>query len=193
MKNKNIKIGLVSIFALTAGITSGLYFWGDSEPVYSQNENLVDDFYNDLYNVQDSRVRIIYFGYTNCPDVCPTSLATLSMALKNISDEQLAQVRPIFISLDSKRDTFDIVDEYAKYFHSSIEGMSTKYKNIEYLAHKYGVLFRFSQLNHSEIEYTVDHNSYFYFTSPDGELLEKIPHTLNYNILRDAIERFTKT
>lgn len=74
-----------------------------------------------VFDVNDPRIRIVYFGFTRCPDVCPTSLAMLAGALNQISDEQKAQLRPMFISLDPERDEADASAKYAHYFHPMIE------------------------------------------------------------------------
>ncbi len=73
----------------------------------------------DLYNIDDPRPRIVYFGYTHCPDVCPTSLAVLSAALKSLPESTQKAVSPVFITLDPKRDTSEKASEYAHFFSSS--------------------------------------------------------------------------
>ena len=143
----------------------------------------------DIYDPQDSRLRVVYFGYTHCPDVCPTSLAILSAALKGIDDKQLAQLWPIFITLDPQRDTPEKSAEYAHYFHNNITGMTGSEEQIKGLAEKYGVLYMRTELKDSALEYAIDHSSYFYFLQPDGTLVEKVQHTLNPAILVEAIDR----
>ncbi len=75
----------------------------------------------DIFDTSDDRIRIVYFGFTRCPDVCPTSLAMLAGALNQIDDAQKAQLRPMFISLDPERDEADASAKYAHYFHPMIE------------------------------------------------------------------------
>lgn len=142
-----------------------------------------------LYDQDDPRLRIIYFGYTHCPDVCPTSLAVLSAALKEVKQDQLDQIWPIFITLDPERDPPAKSAEYAQYFHKNIIGMTGNATQTKALAEKYGVLYMRTELENSALEYAIDHSSFFYFLKPDGSLLEKVPHTLNSAILVDAIDR----
>ncbi|OOE98222.1 SCO family protein [Salinivibrio sp. MA427] len=144
-----------------------------------------------LYNVDDPRPRIVYFGYTHCPDVCPTSLAVLSAALKSLPESTQKAVSPVFITLDPKRDTSEKAAEYAHFFHPLITGVSGSRAQIDQLAKRYGVLYRITELEDSAMDYAVDHSSFFYFLSPDGELLEKIPHTLNPDMLVAAVQRVT--
>jgi len=143
----------------------------------------------EIFDENDSRVRIVYFGFTRCPDVCPTSLAMLAGALNQLSEEEVANVRPMFISLDPERDAAEASYEYAQYFHPNMEGLSGPLDITTALAHNYGVIFRKSELEGSELEYTLDHSSYFYFLKPDGTLITKVPHTLTPAPIVDAIKK----
>ncbi|WGV98476.1 SCO family protein [Vibrio sp. YMD68] len=143
----------------------------------------------DLFDITDTRTRIIYFGFTRCPDVCPTSLAMLAGAINELDEASKESIRPVFISLDPERDFAESAHQYAQYFHPMIEGLSAPLATTTELAHHYGVIFRKTELEGSELEYTIDHSSYFYFTAPDGTLLTKVPHTLSPAPLVDAITR----
>ncbi|HEQ3586000.1 TPA: SCO family protein [Vibrio harveyi] len=145
----------------------------------------------DIFDTSDDRIRIVYFGFTRCPDVCPTSLAMLAGALNQIDDAQKAQLRPMFISLDPERDEADASAKYAHYFHPMIEGLSAPLDVTTPLAHKYGVIFRKTELEGSELKYTLNHSSYFYFLKPDGTLITKVPHTLTPAPIVEAITKLT--
>ncbi|MGR5193442.1 SCO family protein [Vibrio rotiferianus] len=145
----------------------------------------------DIFDISDDRIRIVYFGFTRCPDVCPTSLAMLAGALNQIDDSQKSQLRPMFISLDPERDEADASAKYAHYFHPMIEGLSAPLDVTTPLAHKYGVIFRKTELEGSELKYTLDHSSYFYFLKPDGTLITKVPHTLTPAPIVEAITKLT--
>ncbi len=140
-----------------------------------------------LFDLNDPRIRIVYFGFTRCPDVCPTSLAMLSGALNQIDANTLAQFRPIFITLDPERDNPEHSAEYAHYFHSTIEGSSGSLEAITMLTDRYGVIFHKTELADSALEYTIDHSSYFYFLKPDGTLITKVPHTTTPEPIVEAI------
>ncbi|PFG58570.1 protein SCO1/2 [Vibrio sp. ES.051] len=144
-----------------------------------------------IFDVDDPRIRIVYFGFTRCPDVCPTSLAMLAGALNQIDDAQKTRLRPMFISLDPERDEADASAQYAHYFHPMIEGLSAPLDVTTPLAHKYGVIFRKTDLEGSELKYTLDHSSYFYFLKPDGTLITKVPHTLTPAPIVEAISKLT--
>jgi len=137
----------------------------------------------------DKRLYIAYFGFTHCPDVCPTSLAVLSAALGEISPAQAAQLQSLFISVDPKRDTPEMVTTYAGYFHPDIVGLSPQEGQLLGLSQSLGVYYQYVDIPDSELEYSVDHNSFFYFINPKGELLAKVPHTLDPQPVIDKIQQ----
>ncbi|WP_427981484.1 SCO family protein [Agarivorans sp.] len=135
------------------------------------------------------RLYIAYFGFTHCPDVCPTSLAVLSAALQGISAPQAEQLQSLFISVDPKRDTPEMVTTYAHYFHPDIVGLSPQEGQLLGLSQSLGVYYQYVEIPDSELEYSVDHNSFFYFINPQGELLAKVPHTLDPQPVIDKIQQ----
>lgn len=146
----------------------------------------------DIFDTSDDRIRVVYFGFTRCPDVCPTSLAMLAGALNQIDDETKKQLRPMFVSLDPERDDAESSATYAHYFHAMIEGLSGPLDITTSLANRYGVIFRKTELPNSELKYTLDHSSYFYFLKPDGTLITKVPHTQNPAPIVEAIKEVTQ-
>lgn len=150
-----------------------------NEPYYPMNYLESGTEVIDLFDPEDQRIRLVYFGYTQCPDICPTSLAVLSAALKAIPQQQRDKLWPIFISLDPTRDTADKTAQYAAYFDTTITGATGTEEQIKALADTYGVLYIKNKLDNSEIKYVLDHNSYFYFLKPSGELIKKLPHMAN--------------
>ncbi|MCG9677765.1 SCO family protein [Vibrio sp. Isolate24] len=193
--SKNWSLILVAAFALGFGVKAYL----DSQPtievpaaaskevvLFGENDKPVK-----IFDQQDSRVRIVYFGFTRCPDVCPTSLAMLAGALNQVDESVKSKFRPMFVSLDPERDAAADSYKYAQYFHPMIEGLSAPLDITTPLAHKYGVIFRKTQLENSELKYTLDHSSYFYFLKPDGTLITKVPHTLTPAPLVEAMKTIT--
>ncbi|WP_321285041.1 SCO family protein [uncultured Vibrio sp.] len=196
--SRNWSLFLVVAFVLGFGAKSYLDSQDavpneQTEPAKSEQSVLFGE--NDqpvnIFDVSDPRIRIVYFGFTRCPDVCPTSLAMLAGALNQIDEKQKAQLRPMFISLDPERDEADASAKYAHYFHPMIEGLSAPLDITTPLAHSYGVIFRKTELEGSELKYTLDHSSYFYFLKPDGTLITKVPHTLTPAPIVEAISQLT--
>ena len=193
--SKNWSLILVAAFALGYGIKVFI----DTKPADSSTEqHAVSSVFQgennnrvQLFDQNDDRVRVIYFGFTHCPDVCPTSLAMLAGALNQLDETAKSELRPIFISLDPERDNAEKSHTYAQYFHPMIEGLSAPIEVTQPLASKYGVVFKKTKLKESELQYTLDHNSYFYFIKPDGTLITKVPHTLTPAPLLAAIKKVT--
>ncbi|MCZ4292829.1 SCO family protein [Vibrio sinaloensis] len=190
--SRNWSLILVVAFVLGFGLKSYLDQQPKSASVEQSDSKVVLFGENnqpvDLFDSQDTRIRVVYFGFTRCPDVCPTSLAMLAGALNQVDDEVKKQFRPIFISLDPERDAASDSYKYAQYFHPMIEGLSAPLEITTPLAHKYGVIFRKTELENSQLKYTLDHSSYFYFLKPDGTLITKVPHTLTPAPLVEAFK-----
>ncbi|MCG9629667.1 SCO family protein [Vibrio sp. Isolate30] len=194
--SKNWSLALVVAFVLGFGVKTYLDEQSKAQMQLEKEQQISattlfgkDNQPVEIFDESDARVRIVYFGFTRCPDVCPTSLAMLAGALNQLSEEEVANVRPMFISLDPERDAAEASYEYAQYFHPNMEGLSGPLDITTALAHNYGVIFRKSELEGSELEYTLDHSSYFYFLKPDGTLISKVPHTLTPAPIVDAIKK----
>ncbi|MBO0213369.1 SCO family protein [Vibrio sp. Vb2880] len=194
--SKNWSLILVVAFVLGFGFKS--YLDAQPEPTNLADSPTVTLFGQDnqavnIFDANDPRIRIVYFGFTRCPDVCPTSLAMLAGALNELDADTQSQVRPMFVSLDPERDNAQASATYAHYFHPMIEGLSAPLDVTTALAHRYGVIFRKTELPNSELKYTLDHSSYFYFLQPDGTLITKVPHTQNPAPIVDAIKKTINT
>ncbi len=197
--SKNWSLFLAAAFALGVGVKTYLdqqaTVGTNTESQASVEASILlgkDDKPVPLFDTADDRIRIVYFGFTRCPDVCPTSLAMLAGALNEIDEETKAKVRPMFISLDPDRDGGNDSAVYAQYFHPLMEGLSGPLTVTAPIANKYGVIFRRTELEDSQLEYTLDHSSYFYFIQPDGTLITKVPHTLTPAPIVEAIKTVTK-
>lgn len=122
------------------------------------------------------KVVVLYFGYTFCPDICPTSLGILSLALNELSAEELANVQPIFISVDPERDTVERLKTYVEAFHPGIIGVTGSSVEIAHVAQQYGVLYQKVEMPDSALGYGVDHSSMYYVINRDGSLNQRINH-----------------
>ena len=118
---------------------------------------------------------IIYFGYTYCPDVCPTSLGEIAGALDMLSPDQLEKVVPIFISVDPERDTPKVVGEYVKHFHDRLIGLTGPLDAVKSAAKAYRAYFSKGEAD-ADGDYPVDHTSYTYVVGPDGQFITAYRH-----------------
>lgn len=136
------------------------------------------------------KVSLLYFGYTMCPDVCPTNLSMMSNAFMQLNDEQLQQVQGIFISVDPQRDTLARLAEYTQYFHPSIIGLTSKPEVIKELAARYGVAYQ-KVVQDSATNYVVDHSSETYVVDPQGQLVARLPHAAPPAEILAAIKKYS--
>jgi len=119
---------------------------------------------------------VLYFGYVSCPDVCPTSLGLLSLALRKLTAEELKKLQVMFISVDPERDTVDKLKTYAEAFHPNIIGVTGSAKEIAAVAKHYGVMYAKVEMPDSALGYSVDHSSRYYVVGKDGAVKKFIEH-----------------
>lgn len=111
---------------------------------------------------------LIYFGYTFCPDVCPTELGLMAEAIDLLEGDG-ERVRPVMITIDPERDTPDVLSEYVPLFHKRLVGLTGTEQEVRDVATKYRVFYRrFEDPNYTY--YLMDHTSFVYLLSPTGEI-----------------------
>lgn len=131
----------------------------------------------------------IYFGYTYCPDVCPTSLSSLASALNSFDTEKTKDFAGLFISVDPDRDTLKNLDEYAKYFHPNFVGATSNKKNIDDITERYESYYKKIELENSAMGYSVSHTSYIYLFDRDGKFVERINHFSDPRQIEKSLEK----
>lgn len=108
------------------------------------------------------RVVILYFGYTHCPDICPTTLANLSQVLKRL-DTQAYEVAVLFVSVDPDRDTPDVLEKYVKGFARQIDGLTGPPNGLAALTRRYRVLYSVTKESPGHPYEVLHSNSVFFF------------------------------
>jgi len=114
------------------------------------------------------RWMLVYFGYTTCPDLCPTELQTVASALELLGP-QAAQLVPLFITIDPERDTPDRLAGYVKLFDDRLIGLTGTPAQIAAVARAYRVYYAKVPAKEST-PYMMDHSSFLYLMGPDGTL-----------------------
>jgi protein SCO1/2 len=117
---------------------------------------------------------LLYFGYTTCPDVCPTTLADLRVALQELGRDA-DKVQVLFVSVDPERDTPERLGAYLQYFNPSFIGLSGPLGEIEAIASRFGVYFAKNKAN-SAADYLVDHTSAVLLLDGEGRLRLMFPY-----------------
>ena len=116
---------------------------------------------------------LIYFGYTSCEDVCPTTLASLALALDALG-RRADQIQPLFISLDPERDTPPVVQRYASAFTPRLIGLTGSPGETRRVADAYRVSSAIRRDDAGSGRYVVDHSSVVYLIGPDGRYVAPI-------------------
>jgi len=114
------------------------------------------------------RYMLIYFGYSFCPDVCPTTLAVMAQALEKVGDRS-RRVAPILITIDPERDTPKVLEDYVKAFGPTFVGLTGNAAEIKDVEKKYRVYAVKKPLEGGN--YGMDHSSVIYLMGPDGKLV----------------------
>ncbi len=149
-----------------AGITVGGPFTlinGDGKPVTDR------DF--------RGKYMLVYFGYTLCPDVCPTTLSAVGDALDKMG-AKANEIRPLFITVDPQRDTPALVKQFAAAFGPRIIGLTGSPAQIAAVAKAYRVYYAKHRTGPGPDDYTMDHSSVLYLMGPDGRFIAPIPADL---------------
>ena len=134
---------------------------------------------------QKGKAVLLFFGYTSCPDVCPTTLAELKSAMDGVKAAE--QVQVVFISVDPNRDTPEKIQQYVNHFNENFIGLSGSLNELEMIWEDYGI-FREEVQSDSAFGYIVNHTARVYLIDLDGNLrlsygfqtpAEDITHDLN--------------
>ena len=150
----------------TLNRTSGTADIGGSFTLTDQDGNRVSE------DILEGHLNVIYFGYTYCPDVCPTTLQDITTAL-DLMGEGAKDVRPILITVDPERDTVEVLKDYVSWFHPSLIGLTGSTDEIEAVKTAYKVYSAKAPQADDETgqNYLVDHSSITYVMGPDGSFL----------------------
>ena len=183
---RNRLLPVLAALLLLAALAAGLALWrlGDNEPrlgrvistgqikvggpfhLIDQNGKPVSD--RDLHG----RYVLIYFGYSFCPDVCPTTLAVMADALDRLGD-QAGRIVPLFITVDPARDTPGVLKKYMAAFGPRFVGLTGDAKAIaqaESVFHVYAVRRALGPAK-PDGNYAMDHSSVLYLMGPDGKII----------------------
>lgn len=141
--------------------------------------------------VKDSELRgkhmLVYFGFSHCPDVCPTDLALISSVMKNIGDDS-KKIQPVFISLDPERDTPEQLKTYLSNFYPGIIGLTGTLQQIAEVANKYHIFYqkvKSEQLN----DYLMDHSAFIYLMGKDGKYITHFNNKQSVDDISASIQK----
>jgi cytochrome oxidase Cu insertion factor (SCO1/SenC/PrrC family) len=128
---------------------------------------------------------VLYFGYTYCPDVCPTELQSISLALDKLGEAAEA-VQPLFITVDPERDTPARLADFVSSFHPRLIGLTGSLADIRKTAIAYRTFFVKNSAA-APGDYSVDHTGFIYLVGRDGRYLDFVPPGLSPDAIANAI------
>ncbi len=113
---------------------------------------------------------LVFFGYTSCPDTCPTALLEIAAALTRLGPEA-DMLQPLFITVDPLRDTAAVMGNYTRSFDSRIVGLTGTPQQIAAVAQDYGVYYAPRKSGPSADDYVMDHSTYLYLMDAEGKFV----------------------
>ena len=129
---------------------------------------------------------LVFFGFTNCPDVCPTALQVMAAALDKLGPNA-ARITPVLISVDAAHDTPAVLATYVASFHPRLVGLTGSQAEIDAVAKAYRVYVKKVPDPKSTAGYTIDHSSIIYVMGPDGAYRSHFTHTTSPEVMAERL------
>jgi len=150
------------------------------------------DYNNQSFSLSQQRGKIvlIFFGYTNCADACPTMLTKLKRVYAELGDKR-DQVQAVFISVDPERDTPAVLKDYLKFFSIDAIGLTGKKDDIDKVVKQYGASYEIEQSD-SAAGYHVNHSTYLYLIDQNGKLQSQFKHLDSVDAIAAGIKPLLK-
>jgi len=134
------------------------------------------------------RTLIVFFGFTFCPDVCPSGLQVIAAAIDKLGPKGQS-ITPLFISVDPERDTPAQLASYVQSFHPRLVGLTGTPAEVEAVAKAYRVYVKMVTDPKSTAGYTIDHSSIIYVMGPDGAYRTHFTHTTNADVMAERLAK----
>lgn len=136
------------------------------------------------------RPMLIYFGFTYCPDVCPTALDIMGGALDALQQRDAIayeRLQPVFISVDPARDTPPVLRDYLAYFHPRLSGLTGSQADIDAVKSAFKIYAARGAAEDENGNYNVDHSSFFYLMDENNRYLAHFDHAITPEILAEKL------
>jgi protein SCO1 len=183
MDRKTLLVGLIA-FSLIGAVAVGVFLFSKpdsyrgttyAEPYPAATEFELASANDKTFQLRETRGKVValFFGYTSCPDICPTTMAELNQALQKLGD-RADQVQVLFVTVDPQRDTPERVQEYVNHFNPSFIGLSGSEPELAKVWNQYGV-FRQVVEGTSAAGYLVDHTARVTLIDQQGNLRVSFP------------------
>ncbi len=192
---RSLQFGLIACGAIVAALAGYWLWWAlegrpeEGRPSVGGPFELIDGDGRKVTE-RDFRGRhmLVYFGYTFCPDVCPTTLFSASQALDGIGPDLAAKVRLAFVSIDPERDTPEVVKEYAGHFHPGTVGLTGTPEQVAAAARSFRIYYRKAAPD-EDGSYLVDHSSILFLMDGEGRYVTHFTHEATADDMAAALKR----
>ena len=144
----------------------------------NQNNKIFD-------SASSEKLMLIYFGFTYCPDVCPTTLIKMADIIDKLGEDS-KKINSIFITVDPERDTPSIILNYVNAFHGDIIGLTGTKNEIDKVAQDWGVYYE-KEVLEGEEEYTVNHLDIIFLANANGEFVDYFPPKIQSALIVEKI------
>lgn len=179
---KSIIISTIFFLAALAGATYLYWYKSDgSQSIPEHLQGIGGDFVlqsaNGPVSLEDYRGKVVmvFFGYTNCPDICPLTLTNWTAAFEILTERELEKVRGLFVSVDPARDTLEVLKNYTEYFHQNITGVTGTHEELTNITSLYRSEYHLENEGKGE-NYLVDHMSFVYVINKQGKVRDLLSH-----------------
>ncbi|MCP1336463.1 SCO family protein [Futiania mangrovi] len=135
----------------------------------------------------DGKLKLVFFGFTFCPDICPTELMRVGAALDMLAEDAAAEVVALFVSIDPERDTPEAMATYLSYFHPGIVGLTGTPEEVQVAAKAYRVYYAKAEDAGSAGGYTMNHTALVYLMDRDGTYLRHFSQNATEEQIAEAI------
>jgi protein SCO1/2 len=134
---------------------------------------------------------LVYFGFTHCPDICPTTLLLMQNVISRMKPSA-RDVQPIFISIDPERDTPKVASDYASHFGADMIGLSGTPEQIKTVAENYKIYYSKVEAKDSALGYMMDHSGFIYLMGTDASYLTHFPHNVSERELEEGLRKYVR-
>ena len=151
----------------------------------------LNDVNNDIITESsfEGPLTAIFFGFTNCPDVCPMTLNNLDLAIKNLDQEKKNKFKVFFVSIDPERDSTEVIKDYLNSFENKIYGITGDPKKVFLMSKSWGVLSE--KIFTEDGNYLINHSSSIILLK-DGKYLSRISHHAKYEDIFKNINKYLR-
>ena len=121
---------------------------------------------------------VVFFGFTHCPDVCPITLTVMQDVVEQLKEFNVSQPQTVFVTVDPKRDTPEVMKNYVGYFNSDFIGVTGELNDVHQLTRALGIVSAFTVRKDDPTQYDVDHTASMLLIDPKGRVRAKLtaPH-----------------